>query len=65
MSIIYLDTKVDPRDTKKDTIRMKIDEKGGFSGGKAAKVVKNVFNISAKNMPRLLRKNIVYSFNII
>jgi hypothetical protein len=64
MSIIYLDTKVDPRDTKKETIKIKIDDKGGFFGGKEANVVKNIFNISAKKIPTLYRTNIVYSFNI-
>jgi hypothetical protein len=59
MSIIYLEIKVDPRDTKNDTIRMNIDERGGSEGGNDCITLRDAFIISTKIKLIFSRKSII------
>ena len=63
MSIIYLDTNVDPRETKKETISMNIDERGGFAGGNESNIVKKVLIILTKRNAAFSRKNMIHSIS--
>jgi hypothetical protein len=55
---MYLDTKVDPSDTKNETINMNMDERGGLEGGNVSKTVRDAFIISTKTTLIFSRKSI-------
>jgi hypothetical protein len=58
---MYLDTKVDPRETKNETMSMNMEDNGGCSGGNDCKIVNEVLIKLTKKLARFSRKNIIRS----